>query len=119
MWANLQPICFRLQSGPSVAGYRFDIIALTETWNDEKNKHLFQAGNLDDYYPYEGITGNSLKGGCGFYINKSITYIPRNDLDIRHKDEKNEFEGKWIEIVNERLNRNMIIGVNYRHPRNS
>ena len=68
--------------------YRFDIIALTETWNDEKNKHLFQAGNLDDYYPYEGITGNSLKGGCGFYINKSITYIPRNDLDIRHKDEK-------------------------------
>ena len=116
---SLNSNCEKLQYLLNDIDYQFDIIALTETWNDEKNKHLFQAGILDDYYQYEGITGNSLKGGCGFYINKSITYIPRNDLDIRHKDEKNEFEGKWIEIVNMSSNKNMIIGVNYRHPRNS
>lgn len=99
--------------------FQFDIIALTETWNDENKKHLFQPGVLDNYYSYEGITGNSSKGGCGFYINKSITCIPRNDLDKRFKDNKNEFECKWIEIVNDKMNKNMIIGVNYRHPRNS
>ena len=99
--------------------HQFDVIAVTETWNDENNKHQFQPGILDNYYPYEGITGSSSKGGCGFYINKSITYIPRDDLDIRYKDNKNEFEGKWIEIVNEKMNKNIIIGVNYRHPRNS
>ena len=32
---------------------------------------------------------------------------------------KNEFEEKWIEIFNKSSNKNMIIGVNYRHPRNS
>lgn len=99
--------------------YQFDIIALTETWNDEEKNHLFQPGYLDNYHPFVCITGSSLKGGCGFYINKSITCIPRNDLDVRHKDNKNEFEGKWIELVNGKLDRNMIIGVNYRHPRNS
>ena len=59
-----------------------------------------------------------MKGGCGFYIHKSVTCIPRKDLDIRFKDDKNEFEGKWIELVNNKVNKNMIIGVNYRHPRN-
>ena len=52
--------------------YRFDIISCTETWNPDEKKHLFIPGILDGYHKYEGITGNSLKGGCGFYIKNTI-----------------------------------------------
>ena len=96
--------------------YRFDIIACTETWNPEEKKHLFIPGILDGYHKYEGITGNSLKGGCGFYIKDTICYISRTDLDFKYKDGlKCEFEAKWIEVIC-KTGPNIILGVNYRHP---
>ena len=48
--------------------FKFDIIVLTETWNSETRKHLFNPGLLLGYLQYEGLTGNSMKSGCGFYI---------------------------------------------------
>ena len=97
--------------------FHFDVIACTETWNPEDKKHLFTPGILDGYHRYEGITGSSLKGGCGFYIRDMLCYIPRPDLDTKQKDGlKYEFEAKWIEVINKK-GVNIIIGVNYRHPR--
>ena len=97
--------------------YNFDIIALTETWNPENKKESFIPGILNSYHKYEGITGSNMKGGCGFYIKDNICYVPRTDLDIRFKDESIcEYEAKWIEIIS-RKGHNIIIGVNYRHPR--
>ena len=54
----------------------FDIIACTETWNPEDKKHLFTPGILERYHKYEGVTGSSMKGGCGMYIKESVSYIP-------------------------------------------
>ena len=94
----------------------FDIIACTETWNPEDKKHLFTPGTLEGYHKYEGITGSSMKGGCGMYTKESVSYIPRPDLETRQKDgHKYEFEAKWIEVINKKGN-NIIVGVNYRHP---
>ena len=45
-------------------GHKFDIVALTETWNSETRKHLFNdPGALLGYHQYEGLTGNGMKSG--------------------------------------------------------
>ena len=94
---------------------KFDIIALSETWHCEKNKHLFNPIKLDGYCEYEGQMGSSLKGGCGLYVKRGITNIPRVDLDKKIKNGNSESEMKWIEII-EKNKCNKIIGVIYRHP---
>ena len=96
--------------------HTFDIIALTETWNSENEKNNFTPGILENYEPYLGLTGSSLKGGCGIYIKKYISYRLREDLNIKCKDTRNEFECLWIEVINKKTD-NIIIGLNYRHPR--
>ena len=96
--------------------FKFDIIALTETWNSNEKKHLFQAGNLAGYQQYLGITGTTIKSGCGFYISNQLKYIPRKDLDITFYNDQNEFQCKWIEIINNKKS-NTVIGVFYRHPK--
>ena len=93
--------------------FKFDIIELTET-----RKHLFNLGLLLGYHQYEGLTGNSMKSGCGFYIAQNLSYKLRTDLDSQYNDEFNEFQAKWIEIIN-RKGKNTIVGVIYRHPRKS
>ena len=58
-----------------------------------------------------------MKGGCGVYIKDSLCYIPRPDIDTKQNDGlKYEFEAKWIEVINKKGD-NIVIGVNYRHPR--
>ena len=94
---------------------RFDIIALSETW-DPKSKLNFRPGILKGYHEYKGTQGNSIKGGCGLYINKNLKFIERNDLSISFVDDNNEFQSFWIEIVNKK-SVNIIIGVYYRHPK--
>ena len=87
-----------------------------ETWNSEINNHKLNAPILDGYHEYEGITGNTLKGGCGFYIKKSVNYTTRTDLDFKSYTNKHDFECKWIEMIGKRKQENLIIGVHYRHP---
>ena len=98
---------------------KFDIIALTETWNHENKKNMFIPPIIEGYLPYEGTTGSSLKGGCGFYIKDTLNYIPRPDLDYKICNNGSEFECKWIELINHGTSKskNIIIGVHYRHPR--
>ena len=45
--------------------FKFDIVALSETWNPEYKKHTFCPPVIDGYSSFRGTTGSSLKGGCG------------------------------------------------------
>ena len=74
--------------------HKFDIIVLTEAWNSEEKKSCFSPGHLEGYQNYNGITGITIKSGCGFYINESLKFIQRKDLDISLHDENNEFQFK-------------------------
>ena len=58
----------------------FDIIAVSESWNPDKNKDSFNPKLINGYSEYYGTTGSSSKGGCGFYVKESINHIPRRDL---------------------------------------
>ena len=75
---------------------KFDIIAVTETWNCEKNNHMFSAIEIKNYNEYEGQMGSSQNGGCGLFINSKLNYIPRQDFDQRIKNGNSETEMKWI-----------------------
>ena len=96
--------------------FKFNVIALSETWNHESKKYLFTNEKLPGYQTYQVSTGNSLKSGCGFFISDELKFISRKDLDIKYCDDDNEFQSKWIEIVN-RKKINIVIVVFYRHPK--
>ena len=95
--------------------FKFDIIALTETWNPDYNDHRFHPPIITGYKPYTGTTGSTLKGGCGLYISDDYKPLARTDLNIRINDDDVELETYWTEIIiNKQPNR--LIGVVYRHP---
>ena len=71
---------------------------------------------LEGYHKYEGQPGHSIKGGCGLYIRNDITYTDRKKLNVSYCDANNEFQMKWVEIINKK-HVNTIVGVVYRHPR--
>ena len=95
--------------------WNFNIIALTETWNDEKNKSNFTAPIIEGYHKYSGTTGSSQKGGCGFYVSEHLSPIPRDDLEFKITDKNSETESRWLEL-NLESGPNTIVGVIYRHP---
>ena len=94
--------------------FKFDIIALSETWNPDY-KVTFQPPILPGYHNYKGTKGSSLKGGCGLYINEELKPLARPDLNIQIKNEDLEIETHWIEIIIEKQP-NRLVGVVYRHP---
>ena len=47
---------------------------------------------------------------------KNLQTIERKDLDVSLYNESNEFQLKWLEIVNQKHS-NFLIGVCYRHPK--
>lgn len=96
--------------------YSFDIVAVSETWNPKDKKFRFSPGVLPGYQPYNGLCGYSLKSGCGMYIKESLNCPNRTDLDISFCDDDNEFQFKWIEIINEK-SINILVAVCYRHPK--
>ena len=94
--------------------YNFDVIALSETWNPiSKDETLTNA--LPGYHPYIGNKGSATKGGCGLYVNDSLNFKPRKDLNVRSYDTTHELETCWIEVINNK-EPNTIIGIVYRQP---
>ena len=105
---NLENLLANLQ-------FKFDIIALTETWNPDYNEHCFHPPIIVGYRPYSGTTGSSLKGGCGLYISDDLKPLARTDLNIKIKDDNIEIETFWTEIIIDKQP-NRLIGVVYKHP---
>ena len=95
--------------------YKFDVISLTETWNPESKKEKFLPKLIEGYHPYFGVTGSSIKGGCGMYVNENLNFIPRKDLESKMNIDGHELGCCWIEIINSKKC-NTIIGTVYRHP---
>ena len=94
--------------------FKFDIVAVTETWNPDY-KVTFQPPILPGYDHYKGTTGSSLKGGCGLYISTDLKPRPRPDLNIKIKTDDMEIETYWTEIIIDKQP-NRLVGVVYRHP---
>ena len=105
---NLQNLLTNLQ-------FKFDIIALTETWNPDYKEHCFHPPIISGYKPYAGTTGSTLKGGCGLYISDDLKPLVRTDLNHKIKNDDVEIETYWIEIIIDKQP-NRLIGVVYRHP---
>ena len=95
--------------------WNFDVIALSETWNDEKNKNDFTPPILEGYHSYVGSTGSSQNGGVGYYIKDTLTAIPREDLQFKITDKNSQCETKWAELT-DNTGPNTLLGVFYRHP---
>ena len=94
--------------------FTFDIVALTETWQ-LKNNVNFSPPKLQGYQNYEGICESTQKGGCGFYIHESISYVNREELNKQHKGENSEFEATGGNVSS--TGGNVIIQLTYRHPK--
>ena len=96
--------------------HNFDIIALTETWNPENKKHLFQAPHLENYSDFKGTTGTTTDSGADLYFHENLHPTTRTDLDFKFYEKDNEeFESIWFELNNE-SNPNLIVASIYRHP---
>ena len=93
----------------------FNVISLTEIWNNQEKNKNFNPIKIDGYHKFNGLPGTTLKSGCGFYIRENIDFVDRLDLDKHNKIEKNEFTAKWIEIINKN-DSNILIASIYRHP---
>ena len=93
--------------------YKFDVISLTETWNPESKKENFLPKLIDGYRPYFGITGSSIIGGCGMYVNENLNFIPRKDLDTKINIDGHELECYWIEIINSKICNTIIFFMHF------
>ncbi len=96
--------------------HQFDVIALSETWISKAKVKKINTGHLTGYQKYIGTCGTSTKVGCGFYVREDIKVLRRKDLDISFNDELDEFQFKWIALVNNKKI-NIVVGVAYRHPK--
>ena len=95
--------------------YEFDIIGLTETWQNINKKHLITSELLPNYQTYEYICGHTQNSGCGLYVKQGIHYDRRDDLSCSYLENNCEYEILFIEIHCEK-SQNMLVGVVYRHP---
>ena len=105
----------KLETLLSMLENSFSIISLTETWNPKTTNDKFSDKIIPGFTKFNGISGTTTKSGCGFYIAENINTIPREDLDKHFYNKKNEFECKWLELVNSNTP-NVIIASIYRHP---
>ena len=96
--------------------HNFKVIAVTETWNGVHKKHLFTSKILSGYHQYEGMTGETLKSGCGFFIANALSYFVRRDISKLFYSVSSESQAMWIEIINKK-GPNFVIGSVYRHLR--
>ena len=87
-----------------------DIIAITETSNQESNNEFKTNIELAGYDNYSTSTLTS-KGGTILYINKTLDNDERKDLKIKNE----HYESVWIELKNKK-SKNVVCGSIYRHP---
>ena len=102
----------KLKEYLEVLNHKFSIIALQETWFQDNNP--IDYFNLDNYC-LETVNRIDCKvGGVGFYILNNIDYKLRHDLMCQNE----VYESCFIEI-NRSDDKNIILGVLYRHHNHS
>ena len=103
----------KLQTLLSNLEHNFDDLALTETWTKTNDKTDYV---IDGYQTFHRTGGQTLKSGYGFFVKEGLKYKQQTDLEMSLKDENNEFQSCWIEIINNPTP-NIIIGCFYKHPK--
>ena len=95
--------------------YKFDIIALTETWLQDNNQHQQNYVQIAGYNPpvFKNRSGKK-GGGVGFYVKESITFKERKDLTKHHES----LEVLFIEIQGRNKNNPSLICVAYQPSSN-
>ena len=96
--------------------HTFDIIGVSETRTPEINQNTQNIKMILGYQSYCSTKENSLKRGCGFFVEEDLKLIERNDLNRKIANKGNEFQSCWIEIINNN-NPNVIARVFYMHCR--
>lgn len=103
---------FESLKSPSFDG--FDIISFTETWLDD---NLTQLTHLDDYSAVFKHKSNKKEGGgIAIFIKNSLTFVERPDL-LMPADIQHACDCLFIELTSKKFERNIIIGIMYRSPR--
>ena len=101
--SSLQCNFSKLNSATShTLDHNFKVIAVTETWNVVHKEHLFASKILLGYHQYEGMTRETLKSGCGFFIANDLSYFIRRDISKSFYSVSSEFQALWIEIINKK-----------------
>ena len=65
-------------------GYKFIAIYFSETWTSQTKSEPIKYGTIPGHHLHHGVKGNTLSGGCSFYIREGIKNKARNDLDISY-----------------------------------
>ena len=89
---------------------KFNVIGISETWMNTSSS-LIKLNNYD--FVCKGRKDEKIGGGVGMYIQDSICYKNRDDLETDNLS----MESIFIEISNDK-SKNTIIGVIYRPPSN-
>ena len=88
---------------------KFGVIAVTETWANEHNESLLTIPG------YHGLFTNRIDrwgGGVALFIDDSLSYSERNDINVFAGD---EFESYFIELDEVNIG-NKLIDVIYHPP---
>ena len=90
--------------------HTFDIYGFTETWfNHDDDSNLIDIG--ENYSALNAIRQDRTGGGASLFINHSIDFTQRNDLQI----DCHGCDSVFIEITNSsHIRKNIIVGIIYR-----
>ena len=91
----------------SLNNFSFSVIGISETWLHTKSPNIF---NIPNYHMIHDDRKRGRGGGVALYINSNFKYKIRKDICIEGT------ENIFIEIDN-RFEKNIIIGILYRAPR--
>ncbi|XP_057305263.1 uncharacterized protein LOC130642193 [Hydractinia symbiolongicarpus] len=89
--------------------YRFDIVALTETWLKE-NKALIDYVTIPDYDLHFNNRLNMKGGGVAYYVSSRLHLKRRKDLE----NFDSQLEHIWLEVPGKNKHSKLLIGVVYR-----
>ena len=92
----------------STHAHAFDVVSLTETWDQKSKRDEFLPRSIESSVYYNGLSGLSQKCGCGFLHLRKTCMI----FDSYVYDNTYEFGAKWIEIINTN-EKNVIIASVY------
>ena len=104
----------------------FDLIGITETklqiLNESKNPNTNSETENNSLFSlnipgfeFEHTPTNSAFGGAGLYISHKCEYKRRLDIEFNIES----CETCFVELISQDKNKNIIVGIIYRHPHNN